>query len=262
MTPKLTVYRGFAVGNHYVWSPFVSKLEARLRFGGVPYSLAQGNPKSAPRGKIPYVDVVSDGGPSEQMGDTTLIIRSFIDNGVLTDLNAGLTPTLKAQDLAVRALLEDKVYFYQNRERWCDNYETMRNGALGAIPYPIRLLVGLLAYRSMVTTLHGQGTGRYTNEEITSFKQEAWESINALLAESRANAGRPTKPFWILGGPEPTEADSTVYGFVTSALACKAAPETTKIVRSFPVIMEYARRIHDQFFSEYELWEESDESEE
>jgi hypothetical protein len=110
---KLTVYRGFAVGNHYVWSPFVCKLEARLRLAGVPYSQAQGNPKSAPRGKIPYVDVASDGRPSEQMGDTTLIIRSFIDNGVLTDLNAGLTPVLRAQDLAVKALLEDKVYFYQ-----------------------------------------------------------------------------------------------------------------------------------------------------
>lgn len=31
----------------------------------------------------------------------------------MADLNAGLTPVQKAQDLAIRTLLEYKLYFYQ-----------------------------------------------------------------------------------------------------------------------------------------------------
>lgn len=112
---KLVVYRGFARSPCYVWSPFVNKLEARLRLAGMAYSLGVGSPKSAPRGKIPYV--AFEARPTELMGDTTLIIKKFVDDGFLSDLNAALTPVQRAQDLALRALLEDKVYFYQVRRR-------------------------------------------------------------------------------------------------------------------------------------------------
>lgn len=98
----------------------------------------------------------------------------------------------------------------------------MRSGVLAAIPYPIQLLVGLLAYRSISQTLWGQGTGRYSDEEIVPLKHEVWESVNALLAESRSKAGAGNEPFWVLGGAEPSEADPTVFGFITSALVCKA----------------------------------------
>lgn len=111
--PRLTIYRGFAPRPCYVWSPFVNKLEARLRFAGVKYEIAAGNPRAAPRGKIPYLGVE---GSSELLGDSALITKKFIDEGYLTDLNAGLTPVERSQDLAIRALLEDKLYFYQVRD--------------------------------------------------------------------------------------------------------------------------------------------------
>lgn len=33
------------------------------------------------------------------------------------------------------------------------------------------------------------------------------------------------------------------------------APETQKIIRSFPSIMEYADKIHNHYFPNYEHWE-------
>ncbi len=108
--PTITLYRGFAARGCYVWSPFVNKLEARLRIAAVPYRVGSGSPRDAPRGKVPYVQL--EGSP-ELLGDSALITRKFIDDGYMSDLNAGLTPVQKAQDLAVRALLEDKLYFYQ-----------------------------------------------------------------------------------------------------------------------------------------------------
>lgn len=102
-----------------------------------------------------------------------------------------------------------------------DNYYTMRDHALGAIPYPLRVVIGLLAYRRLVAMLHNQGTGRFTNDELRESKSEIWDSINGLLRASKsASAGEG--PFWALGGEEPTEADATLFGFVVSVLISTA----------------------------------------
>lgn len=34
------------------------------------------------------------------------------------------------------------------------------------------------------------------------------------------------------------------------------APDTERIVRGFPIVVEYAKRIHDQYFSDYERWQD------
>lgn len=103
----LIVYRGWRDPGKHVWSPFVVKLEARLRFAGVSYVAECGSTRTAPKGKIPYVDC-SEG----SLGDSTLIFKQLIEWGQLPDLNAKLSPASKATDLALRALLEDKLYFY------------------------------------------------------------------------------------------------------------------------------------------------------
>jgi hypothetical protein len=102
----------------------------------------------------------------------------------------------------------------------------MRPGILWAMPYPVQIVVGLLAYRKISKTLYGQGTMRYTYEEIGAFRLQIWESVNALLVASQSKVKRDLNalnhPFWVLGGEEPTEADATFYGFITSALVCTA----------------------------------------
>lgn len=113
--PKLTLYRGWPTQGEHVWSPFVIKLEARLRFAGISYQTAAGSPKAAPKGKIPYVEIpISDNAADgrRQMGDSTLIIKHLIETGAIPHLNSRLSPEDKARDLATRALLEDKLYFF------------------------------------------------------------------------------------------------------------------------------------------------------
>ncbi|KAL2195185.1 hypothetical protein P885DRAFT_41026 [Corynascus similis CBS 632.67] len=265
--PSLTVYRGFPTRGCYTFSPFVTKLEARLRIGGLPYRVETGSVFKAPRGKIPYLDLdradgdgcnkAGENEPPEQLCDSTLIPRRLIDEGYMPDLNAALTPAERARDLAVRAMLEDKLYFFQMRERWIENYYTMRDTVLGFMLFPMRVLIGLLAYRNVKSTLHGQGVLRFTADEAQALRVEVWEAVNAMLLASRNKAheaGRDEGPFWVLGGAAPTEADATVYGFVVASLDCKQAPTTNEIIRSFPVVMDYAARIHNQYFSDYKRW--------
>jgi hypothetical protein len=42
---------------HYTWSPFVTKLELRLRLANISYQHGTGSPLSGPKGKIPYVEL-------------------------------------------------------------------------------------------------------------------------------------------------------------------------------------------------------------
>ncbi|KAL2863717.1 uncharacterized protein BJX67DRAFT_384411 [Aspergillus lucknowensis] len=70
--------------------------------------------------------------------------------------------------------------------------------------------------------MYGQGSGRYTDEEIQSLRVEVWEAVNDLLPASKAKAksagdvGEGREPFWILGGQHPTEADSIILALVES----------------------------------------------
>lgn len=113
MAPAVTVFRGFPSAAKYTWSPFVTKLESRLRFANIPYRVEAGSIPKAPRGKVPYVSI-DDGNQSPQtLPDSTLIIQALIENGWIDDLNHKVAPMEQAQDMALKALLEDRLYFYQ-----------------------------------------------------------------------------------------------------------------------------------------------------
>jgi hypothetical protein len=84
-----------------------------------------------------------------------------------------------------------------------------------------------MIYRGHVRTLHGQGTGRFSAEEARRFREEIWTGLNGLLEESRklavsrSGAAKAGSCFWCLGGEEPTECDTTVFGFINTALVAE-----------------------------------------
>ncbi|GAB7347164.1 hypothetical protein MBLNU459_g3280t2 [Dothideomycetes sp. NU459] len=117
--PSLRIFRGGGALGQYASSPFVTKLEFRLRLAGQSYSVDEGAPWLGPKGKIPYVEIQSAAFATQELvastklGDSALIIKHLVESNGLKDLNADLSPAGKAQDLALRALLEDKLYFMQ-----------------------------------------------------------------------------------------------------------------------------------------------------
>ncbi|KAL0261091.1 hypothetical protein SLS55_004787 [Diplodia seriata] len=220
-SPCITLCRGWDDPGNYVWSPFVTKVELRLRAAGAEYKAASGSVKSAPRGKIPYLTI----NETESLSDSTLIIENLTSTGVLPDINATLSPAQRTHDRALCALLEDKLYFYHSFERWIQNYYLMRDHVLCALPYPVRVIVGLLIHRGVKNHLHGQGTGRFTAEEIAAFRRQIWEGFDDLLREAKrkhSGAADGGKPFWAMGGDGPTEADMVLFGFIVSVLICTA----------------------------------------
>ncbi|KAE8387302.1 hypothetical protein BDV23DRAFT_186454 [Aspergillus alliaceus] len=260
-SPPITLYRGLPGTGVYTWSPFVIKLEARLRFAGIPYRVEAGSLRNAPKGKVPYISIpepnIHENPSPPLMGDSTMITKTLIERGLVGDLNNKLSATEKLHDMSLQALLEEKLYFYGSYEKWVLNYYTMRDVVLGSLPWPVRVVVGLMIYRKVTRNLLGQGTMLFSTEEINSFNREIWESVDAVLVEARSRYVDRARegPFWVWGGDEPTEADAVLFGFIVSGLVSYAAPNMQRTVRGFPALVDYARRIHDRYFPDYALWE-------
>lgn len=108
----------------------------------------------------------------------------------------------------------------QGRERWIDNFYIVRDiGPLSFIPWPLRYLVGHLAYNKVSKTMFCQGTGRYSQEELEELRLEGWSALDTLVAEYQAS-----EKGWksVLGGESPTSVDACLYGFLASTLASPA----------------------------------------
>ncbi len=130
----LTVFTAATAPGIYSWSSFDSKLEARLRFSHRAYVRAPGAPNKGPRGKVPYITIGTTNDQQNQqydsnetvshkegvklpatMGDSTLIAKTLVEIGELEDLNAGLDPMRRAQDLMIRTLIEERIYWFSVR---------------------------------------------------------------------------------------------------------------------------------------------------
>lgn len=102
----------------------------------------------------------------------------------------------------------------------------MRSGVFAALPYPAQIVFGFLVHRGNKQTLYGQGTLRYTSDEIASFRQQVWEHVDALVTESKTQRTKSLfdddGPYWLFGGHDPSEADAVLFGFIASVLVCPA----------------------------------------
>jgi hypothetical protein len=87
-------------------------------------------------------------------------------------------------------------------------------GPLSPIPWPVRYFVGLIVHSKISRTLHGQGTGRYSADEISLLKKEAWSALDGIIGASQSR--------WVLGGETPSEVDASLFGFLVTSLVSPA----------------------------------------
>ncbi|KAL4986768.1 hypothetical protein BDW68DRAFT_188589 [Aspergillus falconensis] len=231
----LPLYRSWLEPNRYVWSPSVVKLEARLRIAGTSYKTALGSVRTAPK------STNNQSSAPATIGDSTVIIKHVTERGCLQRTNV-----LKV--LSSNYSLYRRFYSHLGASPSSQTAYTIRDHVLSAVTYPIRILVCLLIYCATVQTLHGQGKGRYSAEEIQGFREEAWGAVDDLLVAFKDKARNHGGPSWVLSGEKPTEADATGFGFGFGLIW----PKTKELVMGLPQMREYAKRIHDAYFLDYE----------
>src|SRR5216683_2254223 len=104
-------------------SPFVIKVMMLLKLADVAYREVRGNPFTAPRRLLPYLE-----DEDVTVADSTLI-RLHLEEKYQLDFDAGFSAEQKATAWAVERMCEDHLYFAMLDMRWVD--EANFNEGLG-----------------------------------------------------------------------------------------------------------------------------------
>ena len=220
-------------------SPFVIKAEMLLKLSGLPYRKQRGSMRTAPKGKLPYID---DAGA--QVPDSTLI-RLYLAEQYGITLDAGLSDADKAVAWSVECLCSDHLYWCVVHERWLDDAVFARGPGVffQRVPFLLRGMVIRMIRRKVRGNLHGQGLGRFSTAERQRLLQLDIASLATLLAD---------KPYML--GETPSWLDATVFAFVASALlATLGDTPSRQVVSQYPNLVDYVSRLRQQYFPEWQV---------
>lgn len=217
-------------------SPFVVKAMMLLKMSGVPFEIQPMSFGKAPKGKVPYI---RDG--DLLLGDSHFIGKHLERNhGV--DFSGGYSPEDLAKGWAVARMLEEHLYFLLVWDRWMDD-ENFNNGPreyFNIAPSPVRPIVRAIVRRKVRKMLHAQGLGRHTETERVELGKGDIDAVSSLLGSNR-----------FLLGPRISEADATVYAFLSSTACSIFKHPLVEIIRTNGKLMDYLKNIQSQYFPEF-----------
>jgi len=184
-------------------SPFVTKVEMLLKMANLPYRTDTTGFGKAPKGKLPYIE--DDG---TVVSDSTFI-RWHLEKKYGIDFDKGLDASQKATAWAFEKMAEDQLYWIVVDERWMDDANFRKGPAkfFERVPAPMRPFVTAMVRRKLRATLHGQGIGRHSPDEILALATRSIDAIADCLGD---------KPFFM--GSEPTGVDATMFAFACAVL--------------------------------------------
>lgn len=216
-------------------SPFVMKADMLLKLSGLDYRKAHGSLKSAPKGKLPYLD--DDG---EIIADSTFI-RWHIEQKYGIDFDQHLSARDKGIAWAIEKLLEDNLYWVLVEARWMNaaNFAKGPARVFSNIPVPIRKFIVAVVLRKIRRNLYGQGTGRHTPQQIAAIAAKGIESLAAILGD---------KPY--LMGDQPCGADATAFAFTAHLLCPLFDTPSRESAAARPNLVAYADRMMKTYYPE------------
>ena len=217
-------------------SPFVTKVETLLRMSKLPFEKALMSFSKAPKGKMPYID---DG--VELLGDSTFI-RWRLEKKYGVDFDNGLTTEQLAIAWAFEKMAEDNLYWVSMHARWMHdaNFERGPKVFFKAAPAVIRPLVVAMVRRQVRKSLHSQGMGRHSPNEIAALGSRSLGAIADYLGD---------KPFFM--GSEPTGIDATIFAFVVSAMCPLFESPLQQAAAGHGNLRRYVGRMTARFYPEF-----------
>ncbi len=218
-------------------SPFVTKALVLLKMSGLEYEARAGDPRKAPKGKMP---VLYDDG--EAIADTTFI-RWHLEAAHGIDFDPGLSDEQKASGWLIEKALEDNLYWAIVHERWAvdENFDKGPRNFFNVAPAPLRPIIVSMVRRQVRKDLHSQGIGRHDRADIMRIGQKSLASVAALLGD---------KPFLL--GDAPSGWDASAYAFVENALSDYFETDLRAAGEAHPNLPAYCARMSKRYFPEIE----------
>lgn len=214
-------------------SPFCFKVENYLRMTGEPYETRVGNPRSSPKGKLPFI---KDGGVV--VSDSAHIVQHLVRTRG-DKLDGRLAPRERALGHAVRRMLEEGTYFGLVYARWVDDagFDAAGGEMFQSMSPVARALVIPIARRMVRKQTHAQGTGRHAPEDIYSMVADDVASLADILGD---------QPYFL--GAEPASVDATAYAFLATLLWSPRPPGLQGLVEKHPNLEAYCDRMKARYY--------------
>lgn len=207
-------------------SPFVTKVEVLLKVAKLQYRADTTGFSRAPKGKLPYIDddgvVVSD----------STFIRWHLEKKYAIDFDRGLNVTQRSTAWAFERTVEDHLYWVLINDRWMNDSNFRRGPAefFGRTP-----AAGMR--RQLRATLHGQGLGRHSADEILALTTRSIDAIADFLGD---------KPFFM--GSELTGIDATIFAFACALLCPLFETRTRAMAERHENLRRYVGRMTARFY--------------
>jgi glutathione S-transferase len=209
-------------------SPFCMKVEVYLELQNMPYESTGADPRKAPKGKLPFIEI--DG---KRIADSTFIFEA-LEKKAETPLDRGLDAAGRAQAHALKRLFEESLYWCILWSRWVDEpgWVHFKKVIDGFVPAALRWLVPGMIRKKVTAQVVSQGTGRHTRDEIYAIGKADLEAIAEILGD---------KPYLL--GNQLRTIDVTAYAWLANILMWKYQSPLAEIAREHPNLVAYVDRI-------------------
>lgn len=217
-------------------SPFCFKVENYLRMAEIPFEAKVGDPRKAPKKKLPYI--VEDDG--RVIADSEHIVR-HLEKKHGDKLDGTMTKAERAQAQMVRRAIEEGLYFNVVYMRWGDDagFAVAESDILRpAIPALLRPIVIPAIRRSIKGQLFGQGTGRHAQEDIYRAGSDDLDALSTLLGD---------KTFFF--GETPRTIDATLYAFLGIILGSPPDNPLKQSLRDKKNLVAYCERMKTKYYA-------------
>jgi glutathione S-transferase len=215
-------------------SPFCMKVETWLRMAGLPFEVVRGvDPRKGPKGKVPWIE---DQG--QTIADSTFIL-DYLTGAYGDRLHSTLDPEERATSLALQRLIEEHLYWAIAHGRFMDDevWPITKTPFLAGFPAPFRPLVGVLVRRTIAKSLHFQGMGRHTPEELSGLACDDLTALSTVLGG---------KQYFF--GEKPSALDATAYGFLAQVLWAPGSRRLREHMQQTRNLPAYCERIKATFY--------------
>jgi glutathione S-transferase len=229
----ITLFQGPAAFGLPNLSPFCIKVELYMKMAGLPYKTAIGDPRKAPKGKIPWID--DDG---VIVADSSFIFDHFRKK-YGDKLDAPLGQAHRVIALTARRMIEEHLYFALLHMRWGDEeiFAQTRKVIEPLIPAPLRGIVMRKIRKDTLGKLPHQGLGRHKPAEIYELAKQDIDALASLLGND---------PYFF--GTQPTSFDCTAWAFLASIHATPGKTPMQEHLRAQKNLVDYIGRIGKQYF--------------
>ena len=216
-------------------SAFCVKLETYLRMAKLDYEVAVGDPRDAPKGKVPWID---DNG--HVLGDSTFIINCLKQKHG-DPLDGGLTSRQQATGHAIQKMIEDSLYFVSSYSKWVDDdgFAIYSAELFAGMPPEQLEYVPPMVRKRAIEKLHAQGIARHSRDEVHELGLQDVQAFGALLADGT-----------YLFGDQPTSFDACAFGVIGNIKDGPFVSPVRDAIRNTQNIADYIDRIRRQYFAD------------